>query len=211
MTDPQAIDLTAAIGAIRAGAPVIYPTETVYGIGADATRTTAVETVYAAKGRDRSNPVSIAIASLATVYRYSTPTDLAHRFMRAFLPGPVTVVVPRRTDVIVDAVTAGESTVGIRLPAHPVAQRLLEAVDPIPLTATSANRTGAGAVTDLAGLDPAVVEAVGAVVDVGPLEGSAPSTVVDPAANIIHRSGPLVRAVDVWLTDAHGREPTYEG
>ncbi|MDR9411154.1 MAG: L-threonylcarbamoyladenylate synthase [Haloquadratum sp.] len=211
MTDPQAIDLTPAIEAIRAGTVVIYPTETVYGLGADATRTAAVEAVYAAKARERSKPMSIAIASLATVYRYSTPTDLAHRFMRAFLPGPVTVIAPRRTDVIVDAVTAGEPTVGIRLPAHPVAQRLLEAVDPIPLTATSANRSGAPPVTTPATLDPSVVDAVAATIDVGALEGTAPSTVVDPAANVIHRAGPLVRAVEAWLTDAHGRKPAYEG
>lgn len=211
MTDPQAIDLTPAIEAIRAGTVVIYPTETVYGLGADATRTPAVEAVYAAKARERSKPMSIAIASLATVYRYSTPTDLAHRFMRAFLPGPVTVIAPRRTDVIVDAVTAGEPTVGIRLPAHPVAQRLLEAVDPIPLTATSANRSGAPPVTALDALDASVMDAAAARIDVGPLDGSPPSTVVDPAANVIHRSGPLVRAVEAWLTDAHGRKPAYEG
>ena len=211
MTDPQAIDLTDAIEAVRAGALVIYPTETVYGIGADATPAAAVEAAFEAKGRAKTKPMSIAIASLATVYRYSTPTDLAHRFMRAFLPGPVTVIVPRRTDVIVDAVTAGAATVGIRLPAHPVAQRLLEAVDPIPLTATSANRSGAPPVTALDALDASVMDAAAARIDVGPLDGSPPSTVVDPAANVIHRSGPLVRAVDAWLSDAHGRDPTYVG
>jgi len=209
MTDPEAIDLTDAIDAVRAGALVIYPTETVYGIGADATQTAAVEAVFDAKDRDSSNPMSIAIASLATVYRYSSPTDLAHRFMRAFLPGPVTVIVPRRPDVIVEAVTAGAATVGIRLPAHPVAQRLLEAVDPIPLTATSANLSGAPPATALDALDATVLDAAAAAIDVGPLDGSAPSTVVDPAANIIHRPGPLVRAVEAWLSDAHGRDPTY--
>jgi L-threonylcarbamoyladenylate synthase len=210
MTGPEAIDLTEAVEAVQAGDLVIYPTETVYGLGADATQTAAVEAVFDAKGRDRSKPMSIAIPSLATVSRYSTPTALAQQFMRAFLPGPVTVIVPRRPEVIVDAVTAGGAAVGIRLPAHPVAQRLLTAVDPIPLTATSANRSGAPAVTDLQSLDQRLLDTVGASIDSGVLEGSAPSTVVDPDANHIHRSGPLVRAVDAWLTEAHGRGPTYQ-
>jgi L-threonylcarbamoyladenylate synthase len=210
MTGPEATDITDAVEAVRAGDLVIYPTETVYGLGADATQTAAVEAVYDAKGRDRGKPVSIAIPSLATVNRYSTPSDLAQRFMRAFLPGPVTVIVPRRPEVVVDAVTAGGASVGIRLPAHPVAQRLLTAVDPIPVTATSANRSGAPAVTDLRSLDHRLLDAVEESLDAGILDGSAPSTVVDPDANHIYRSGPLVRAVDVWLTGAHGHGPTYQ-
>ena len=209
MSGPEALDIRDAVEAVQAGELVIYPTETVYGLGADATQTAAVEAVFDAKERDRSKPLSIAIPSLTTVHRYSTPTDLAQRFMRAFLPGPVTVVVPRRPEVVVDAVTAGGASVGIRLPAHPVAQRLLTALDPIPVTATSANRSGAPAVSDLQSLDQRLLDAVGASLDAGALDGSAPSTVVDPQANHIYRSGPLVRAVDAWLTQAHGRGPAY--
>jgi L-threonylcarbamoyladenylate synthase len=202
------VTIDAAAAAIDDGQPVVYPTETVYGLGADATDPSAVERVFEVKGRDRSKPLSLGVPSVDAALRYSRPSDRALRFMRAFLPGPATVVVEADPS-LPQALTAGRDRVGIRIPDHEVALALFERVAPTPVTATSANVSGSPSVTDVATLDSGVRDAVAVVVDAGPTPGTE-STVVDPERNVVHRRGAMADAIVAWLEDVSGTEPTVE-
>jgi len=190
-------ELRAAAAAVDRGELVVYPTETVYGLGADALDAAAVERVFDLKGRDRSNPLSLGVASVDDALRYTRPTERAVAFARAFLPGPVTVVV-ERGDRVPDALTAGRDRVGIRVPDHDLARALMAETGP--LTATSANVSGTGSVTSPGGLGERVSEGVAAVIDGGETPGTE-STVVDPAAGTIHRRGAMAGAIEAWLAD----------
>jgi L-threonylcarbamoyladenylate synthase len=189
--------LRRAADAVAAGGLVVYPTETVYGLGADALDPSAVDRVFETKGRDRDDPLSLGVASVDAALGHVRPTALATAFMRAFLPGPVTVVVERDPSVP-DALTGGRDRVGVRVPDHPVARALLEETGP--LTATSANVSGAGSVTRVADLDERVRDRAGAVIDGGETSG-AESTVVDPERGEVHRRGAMAGAIEAWLAD----------
>ena len=189
--------LRRAATAVADGDLVVYPTETVYGLGGDALDADAVERVFELKGRKRSNPLSLGVPSVDAALRHTRPTEFAVAFARAFLPGPVTVVVERAATVP-DALTAGRDRVGIRVPDHPVARELLRETGP--LTATSANVSGRGSVTHPDGLDDRIREGVAVVVDDGETPGTE-STVVDPEARTIHRRGAMAGAIEAWLDD----------
>ncbi len=190
-------DIPTAVAAIDAGDLVVYPTETVYGLGADATDPAAIERVFALKGRDRDEPLSVAIPRRGAVDDIARQTPRTRRFMERFLPGPVTVVCERRS-TIPDVLTGGRDRVGVRLPAHPLARELLAATPP--LTATSANLSGHADARSVDELDDAIREGVAAVLDGGQSSGQ-PSTVVDVAAGRIHRRGAHADAVEHWLAD----------
>jgi L-threonylcarbamoyladenylate synthase len=192
----RAADVRRAAAALRAGATVVYPTETVYGLGADATDPAAVGRVFDLKERPREKPLSAGVSSVAAAIRYTRPTAREERFMRAFLPGPVTVVV-ERGPALPDVLTAGRERVGVRVPAHPVALSLLAAAGR-PVTATSANRSGEPSVRRVADLDADIRGRVAVVVDDGETPGGG-STVVDPGTGEVHREGPLGDAVRAWL------------
>ena len=171
---------------IRAGRLVAFPTETVYGLGANALDAAAVERIFAAKQRPRSSPMivhvdSIAMArSLAAVWPEAAET-LAHHYW----PGPLTLVVPKRS-VVPDIVTAGLATVGLRMPAHPLALELIRAAQ-VPIAAPSANR--------FTELSPTAAEDVPAqladfVLDGGPAQVGIESTVLSLAgAPLLLRPG----------------------
>ncbi|MFB6161760.1 MAG: L-threonylcarbamoyladenylate synthase [Haloferacaceae archaeon] len=195
MTERTSAVETAA-AAVRRGDLVVYPTETVYGLGADASDSGAVERVFDLKRRDRDDPLSVGFPTVAAACRYTRPTPREERFMRAFLPGPVTVVV-ERDDALPDALTAGRDRVGVRVPAHDLALAFLAAAG-VPVTATSANVSGTGSARRLADLDDRVREGVAATLDGGALPGGG-STVVDPGTGVVHRRGPLADAVEAWL------------
>ncbi|MFO8116227.1 MAG: L-threonylcarbamoyladenylate synthase [Halorubrum sp.] len=194
---PDRGDLRRAVAAVADGDLVVYPTETVYGLGGDALDPDAVERVFDLKGRDRGNPLSLGVASVDAALRHTRPTEFALAFARAFLPGPVTVVVERGADVP-DALTAGDDRVGIRVPDHSLARTLLRETGP--LTATSANVSGSGSVTRVDDLDDRIRDGVGAVIDDGETPGTE-STVVDPEAGRIHRRGAMAGAIEAWLAD----------
>ncbi len=198
--DPGAFDAAAdiddAAAAIRDGELVVYPTETVYGLAADATDPDAVERVFEAKGRSRDDPVSLAVPDVDSALDYVDPTDREERFMRAFLPGPVTVVTEARPSVP-DVLTGGAPRVGVRVPDHLVALALLEAV--APLTATSANVSGNPSATTVDELD-AITEMAAVVLDGGETGGTG-STVVDVDAGTVHRRGAEADAVERWLAE----------
>ena len=190
--------LDRAADAIRAGELVVYPTETVYGLGADALDPEAVENVFAAKVRDRDDPISMAVPDVETAAAHVELTDRERRFMEAVLPGPVTVVVERGPEVP-DVLTGGRDRVGVRIPDHEVALALLDRVAPI--TATSANVSGRPSARRVEDLDQEIAFVAAEIVDGGRTPGGA-STVVDVAAGEIIREGALADAVREWLDGA---------
>jgi len=196
MSDPKR-----AARAIAEGDLVVYPTETVYGMGADAADAEAVERVFEAKGRDRDKPVSLGVPSVERATEYVDPTERELEFMREFLPGPVTVVVQRR-ETVPDVLTAGREKVGVRVPDHDLALKLFAAAD-VPVTATSANLSGTGSVREVAELSDEVREAVAAVLDGGRTDGME-STVVDAESGEIHRRGAMADEIEAWLADHEG-------
>ena len=191
--DAAAID--AAAEAVRAGELVVYPTETVYGLAGDATDPDAVARVFEAKRRSRDKPVSMAVPDVGTALAYTCPTEREERFMREFLPGPVTVVVDR-WEMLPDGLTGGRPKVGIRIPDHPIALALLEAAGAV--TATSANVSGNPSATTVGELDE-ITDRVSVVLDGGETDGGTGSTVVDVDAGTIHRRGAEADAVEAWL------------
>jgi len=188
-------DLDRAADAIARGDVVVYPTETVYGLGADALDAAAVERVFVAKGRDRERPLSMALPTVEAALSYTDPGERAIAFMRSFLPGPVTVVAERGPRVP-DALTAGRERVGVRVPDHDLALALLERVAPV--TATSANVSGEPSARRATDLADAIREAAAVVVDDGQTPGGA-STVVDVERAAVIREGTDADAVRAWL------------
>ncbi len=134
--------LSEAARALAAGGLVAFPTETVYGLGADATSGEAVARIYAAKGRPSFNPLIAHVADLAAAEREGVFNDEARALALAFWPGPLTLVVPVAPTCSVSALArAGLDSIGLRIPAHPIALALLEAFGK-PVAAPSANRSG---------------------------------------------------------------------
>jgi L-threonylcarbamoyladenylate synthase len=193
-TRDQTLDRAAA--AVADGELVVYPTETVYGLGADATDATAVERVFELKGRDRGNPLSVGFPDVETALAAVDATETGAAFARAFLPGPVTVVV-ERGDAFPDVLTGGRDRVGIRVPDDETARELSRRAD-CPVTATSANRSGTGSVRRVDALSASVRDGVAVVVDEGETPGGE-STVVDPGRGVVHREGPRTDEIRAWL------------
>jgi L-threonylcarbamoyladenylate synthase len=191
----DALDDAAAV--IKRGDAVVYPTETVYGLGADATDADAVRRVFEIKGRPRSKPLSVGFADLSMAAEYVTPTERERAFMNRFLPGAVTVLVDRDgsfPDILVD----GGDTVGVRIADNAVARELARRAGPI--TATSANESGSPSVRRVDTLADSVRDAAGAVVDTGQTPGGE-STVVDVETGEIHRRGALADEIEAWLAE----------
>lgn len=186
-----------AAAAINNGESVVYPTETVYGLGADATDPAAVDRVFELKNRPYDKPLSVAFVDRETAFEYTNPTDRERAFIRQFLPGPVTVIVDRES-TLPDILTDGGSRVGVRIPANETALALCRAAGPI--TATSANVSGSPSVREPAELSPSLRKRVGAVIDTGQTAGTE-STVVDIEAGEIHRRGALLSEIEAWLEE----------
>ncbi|RBI63094.1 threonylcarbamoyl-AMP synthase [halophilic archaeon] len=190
-------DIERAAAAIRSGDLVVYPTETVYGLGADALDEDAVERVFAAKQRSRDDPISLAVPDVEAAREYVRLTERERRFAREFLPGPVTLLC-RKTDAVPDALTAGRERVGVRVPDHDLALALLREVAPV--TSTSANVSGRASARRPADLDPEIREAAAVVLDGGETGGTG-STVVNVASGEILRRGSNADAVAAWLAE----------
>ena len=134
----DAIRLAASI--IQKGGLVVFPTETVYGLGGDGTNAQAAQKIYTAKGRPSDNPLIIHIASPEDAERYAHTNPTYYRLAKAFMPGPLTVILPKK-DTIPLSTTGGLDSVAVRCPAHPVAHRLIELAG-LPIAAPSANLSG---------------------------------------------------------------------
>jgi len=173
-----ASSLEDAVAALRAGQLVILPTETVYGLAADAADARAVARVYAAKGRPSFNPLIAHVAGLAAARAIARFDDRAERLAQAFWPGPLTLVLPIADPAAVcDLARAGLDTVAVRAPAHPTAQALLAGFGG-PVVAPSANRSGRPSPTTFADAVEETGAAAAAALDGGPCAVGLESTVV---------------------------------
>ena len=182
MTPPTGMDvdacaIDAAAEIVKRGGLVAFPTETVYGLGADAMNARAVAMVFQIKGRPRFDPLIVHVASKedACTLWMSCP-DIAHRLMDAFWPGPLTLVLPK-SERIPDLVTAGLPTVAVRMPDHPVALQLIRWAA-CPIAAPSANRFGGVSPTTAQAVREELGESVELILDGGPTRVGIESTVL---------------------------------
>lgn len=175
--DAQAIAEAAAL--LRNGGTVAFPTETVYGLGADARNTEAVSGIFRAKGRPSDNPLIVHIADVSQLEELLEPwSELAGELMARFWPGPLTLVLPVRAGAVSPLVTAGLNTLGVRMPRHETALRLIAAAD-CPVAAPSANRSGRPSPTEAAHVADDLTGAISGIVDDGPAGVGLESTVVE--------------------------------
>ena len=195
-------------GVIGEGLPVAVPTETVYGLAADARDSSAVARIYAAKGRPDFNPLIVHAPSLAAAEKLGVFGAVERRLAEAFWPGPLTLVVPRIHDCPVASIaTAGLDTIAIRVPAHRAMRALLEATG-APLAAPSANASGGVSPTKAAHVLASLGGRIALVIDDGPTTAGVESTIArvrDGAVEIL-RPGPvtadMLRAVSGLLITA---------
>lgn len=170
--------LSRAVELLRAGGLVAFPTETVYGLGADAGNGRAVARIFEAKGRPRFNPLIIHVASVDAAREMVEWSAQAERLALAFWPGPLTLVLPVKANAgLSDLVTAGLPTVAIRVPAHPVAQALLQAFGG-PVAAPSANPSGRISPTQAAHVAAGLTGKIAAIVDGGACDVGLESTIL---------------------------------
>lgn len=170
-------EIRKAAGIIRAGGLVVFPTETVYGLGANALDAAAVKKIYALKGRPATSPLIVHIASIAEARNLAAEwSEEAERLARDYWPGPLTLVVPKKP-VIPDEVTAGLATVGLRVPRHRLALALLRAAG-VPIAAPSANRFTQLSPTTAQHVREAFGNETPFLLDGGPCEVGLESTVV---------------------------------
>lgn len=187
-------DIDRAIRVLRAGGLVAFPTETVYGLGADATSDAAVRKIFAAKGRPATNPLIVHVADIEVAKRYTTDWSPAAQTLAAtYWPGPLTLVLPK-TSNIPDVVTAGKQTVGLRAPDHPLALELLRAFDG-PVAAPSANRSNRVSPTSAQHVREELGDSVDLILDGGPCAVGIESTVLDLSTDVprILRPGAVTR------------------
>ncbi len=174
--DPILVERAAAI--LRRGGLVAFPTETVYGLGANAFDEIAVKGIFLAKGRPNTNPVIVHVSERADVSRVAQFwPESAERLAQAFWPGPLTLVLPK-SEQIPDAITAGGPTVAVRCPNHPVARALISAAG-VPLAAPSANRSTELSPTRAEHVLKSLNGRIDAILDGGACPGGIESTVVD--------------------------------
>ena len=186
-----------AVSLWKAGELVAIPTETVYGLAADATNGTAVAKIYTMKERPAFNPLIVHVADAARAARYVHWNAWAEALAVRYWPGPLTLVLPRRADCAISPlVSAGGDTLAIRVPAHPLTQHLLQAWDGA-LAAPSANRSGRVSPTTPAHVAAEFGDALKLIVDGGPCTVGVESTVVDLSGSAprLLRPGAITRAM----------------
>lgn len=191
---PDAI--AAAARYLVLGGLVAFPTETVYGLGADATNGLAVAGVFSHKGRPTFNPLIIHVPTAALAWRYGVPTPPAEKLAAAFWPGPLTLVLQRQQGhEIEDLATAGLPTIALRVPAHPVAQALLRQAGR-PIAAPSANRSGRISPTSAAHVASDFGDDIAVILDGGDTAVGLESTIVDVSGPVpvLLRPGGVTRA-----------------
>ncbi len=219
-SDPESIRFAAEI--IRGGGLVAFPTETVYGLGANALNPDAVARIFEVKQRPSFDPLIVHIATRAALDRLVETISLGdHRLMDVFWPGPLTLVLPKR-EIVPDIVTAGLSTVAIRMPAHPVAQALIREAG-VPIAAPSANPFGYVSPTCAQHVLDGLGDHVDLILDGGPCQIGVESTIVSMVgtwtellrpgsvtlAEIREVIGPVVRAAASQTVVAPGQLPRH--
>jgi len=180
---------------LRGGKLVAFPTETVYGLGADARNGKAVAGIFAAKGRPHFNPLIVHVRDLAEAERHAVFSNIARKLAQAFWPGALTLVLPRRPGTpLSELVSAGLDTVALRVPAHPIAAALLREAD-LPIAAPSANPSGRISPTAAAHVAAGLSREVDLILDGGAAPLGLESTVIgfDVDAPVLLRPGAIAR------------------
>lgn len=202
---PDSATLTRLGAALRAGELVAFPTETVYGLGADATNAAAVAKIFVAKARPTTDPLIVHIASLDDLPMVTGRADavlppLAQVLATQFWPGPLTLILPRGERIPL-AVTAGQATMGVRLPAHPVARALIAAAG-VPVAAPSANRFGHVSPTTAQHVMADLDGRIPWILDAGPCAIGVESTILDvtqPIPLLLRPGGTPVEAIEAAI------------
>ena len=192
--DRSVIDDAARL--LRAGRLVAFPTETVYGLGADATTDRAVAEIFAAKGRPRFNPLIVHVHDLEQAEAYAQFNPVAHKLAKVFWPGALTLVLPRHAKCrLSELVSAGLENVALRVPAHPLARQLLESSG-LPIAAPSANASGRTSATTAQHVEMSLGPAVDLIIDGGAAPLGLESTVIgfEDGVPVLLRSGAITRA-----------------
>jgi L-threonylcarbamoyladenylate synthase len=193
---PQPDILAQAADLIHRGGVVAFPTETYYGLGADALNSQAIERIYKIKGRDRGKPILILVESSGRIEAFVKPfSPMVKHLMATFWPGPLTILFQASKRLPVE-LTAETGKIGIRVPSHPVARALLSTVK-APLTGTSANQADGTSPKTAEGVRDSIGGELDLILDGGPTPGEKPSTVLDCTENPfrIVREGVIPRAV----------------
>ena len=213
MTEVSPDELNDAAGIINNGGLVALPTETVYGLAADATNDAAVARIFEAKGRPQFNPLIIHVANAVMAKRYVSFSPTAEKLAAEFWPGPLTMVLPRREDCSISLlVSAGLETIAVRAPNHPLAQALINQVDR-PLAAPSANRSGSISPTAPDHVRASLGENLDMILDGGPCPIGLESTIVkiEDDKVIMLRTGGLARnAIEDFLGEPLAAAPQSE-
>lgn len=174
----QAAAIARAGELLRAGEVVAFPTETVYGLGANGLDAAACRKIYAAKGRPSDNPLILHVASRAMVEQVAAEiSPLAEKLLAAFCPGPITIIMPRKA-IVPDAITGGLATVGIRMPENDVARAMIKAAG-VPIAAPSANISGRPSPTTAAAVAHDMMGKIPMILDGGACDFGVESTIVD--------------------------------
>ncbi len=179
--NPDAESISLAAKVIKAGGLVALPTETVYGLGADATDENAAKKIYAAKGRPSDNPLIIHIAAPEDAEKYAYTNELYYKLARAFMPGPLTVILPKK-DIIPSSVTGGLDSVAVRCPSHPIARALIKEAG-VAVAAPSANLSGSPSPTTAEHVIADLDGRVDMIIDGGSSEIGLESTIVKITEN----------------------------
>ena len=179
--EKQSSELQHAAELLQRGQLVVFPTETVYGLGGNGLDADAARRIYAAKGRPSDNPLILHIADAADAEAYAYTNATYDRLARAFMPGPLTVILPKRA-CIPDSATGGLPTVALRCPSHPVAHRLIELAG-IPIAAPSANLSGKPSPTTAAHVIEDLCGRVDLILDGGECDIGLESTIVSVNAD----------------------------
>jgi len=206
-------EIARAARLLRDGGLVAFPTETVYGLGADATQPEAVARIFEAKGRPRFNPLIAHVPDADGARAHAVFDQRAESLAATFWPGPLTLVLPRRADCAVASLaSAGLNTLAVRVPGHPLAQRLLRAVER-PVVAPSANASGTLSPTTADHVRESLGDRVDLILDGGPCDVGVESTILDltrtPA--VIPRPGGIGRdAVAEVIGDVTSAAPAAD-
>ncbi len=209
--EAQKADIDLAASILRGGGLVVIPTETVYGLGGDGTNPASSNKIYEAKGRPSDNPLIIHIATPCDAEKYAHTNELYYRLADAFMPGPLTVILPKK-DTVPYETTGGLDTVAIRCPSHPVAHAIIERAG-VPIAAPSANISGRPSATSSEYVVEDFFGRVDMIVDGGDCEIGLESTIVMIKENslVLLRPGAITFDALTCVCESVEISPTIEG
>lgn len=214
---PIGINILRAADLLEAGELVAIPTETVYGLAANALNEQAVVKIFEAKNRPSFNPLIVHVVNLEAIDEYAVMDDVSRKLAEAFMPGPFTLLLPKKA-IIPDLVTAGSSKVAIRIPNHPLTIKVLMLLK-FPLAAPSANVSGYVSPTTAKHVSDGLQDKISYILDGGPCEVGLESTIVEVLNNeiVLHRAGAItIEALEnvsglKVVSKAHSENPTTAG